>query len=190
MPLTPAEIIDALETLDETLLEWEDTPYQAGVSLKNVGSDCVRFVNVMLAAMLSKSVATLPDNAQDSALHDGKVLIGVEEFFLNEYGLVRTGPATTIRAGMVLGVAMTGYPFHAAIVGGDGKTVWHCGSNGVKRTSFESLNTGQTRIRRIYVPTDIYPEFAAAPIALKAKGINSTTLEAFAPLNGKIGEIQ
>lgn len=189
MPFTPTEIIDALETLDETLLEWEDTPYQAGVSLVNVGSDCVRFVNVMLAAMLSKTLATLPDNAQDSALHDGKVLIDVEDFFLTQYGLIRTGPGVTIRAGMVLGVAMTGYPFHAAIVGGDGKTVWHCGSNGVKRTSFESLNTGQTRIRRIYVPTDIYSEFAAPTVGLRAKGNTLTTLSELSPGSGNIAGV-
>lgn len=148
---------DVRTAIDDAVLAWKDTPYAAGQAERGRGVDCVRFVYEVLvtsAAMVGAGVdyLPLPRYPQGAAVHDPAYYVWMKRAMFARFPArtIRSPVRSDCRPGDVLGVAIESNPFHAAVVGGDGRSVWHATPPiGVCMTSAEGL-FAMFKVRRIF----------------------------------------
>lgn len=135
--------------LDSIARSWVGTPYMEGASTKGVGVDCYHFVVHCLDEWLGQVPTDLRFN-RSRGKNDPIYLSNFIGALAERVRMFRVFEEP--KPNDVAVMRVNGVSFHVGIVTGSG--VWHATRRGVELSSVQSLNTGISRIHRVYRHVD------------------------------------
>lgn len=124
----PAELAEESVRLEETLERWKDSPYAPGQCVPGPegGVDCVRWTVAIAADFRGVEMPPLPDEAQDTAMHDPEKAWEIKRTIRRRIEPVVDVESQMVQPGdFIVSGPVYGGPGHTQFVGFEENTLWH-----------------------------------------------------------------